>query len=58
MTMVKDFWNIPVYGPLLAASQKWIHNYVVETSATAKETMDGLAAEQQKVLVEGGYIKK
>jgi multiple sugar transport system substrate-binding protein len=58
ITMVKDFWNIPDYGPLLAASQKWIHRYVVENVGTAKETMDGLAAEQQKVLVDGGYIKK
>jgi multiple sugar transport system substrate-binding protein len=58
MTMVKDFWNIPGYGPLLAAAQKWIHKYVVENVGTAKDTMDGLAAEQQKVLVDGGYIKK
>jgi multiple sugar transport system substrate-binding protein len=57
MTMVKDFWNIPDYGPLLAASQKWIHKYVVENVGTAKDTMDGLAAEQQKVLVDGGYVK-
>ena len=33
MTMVKDFWNIPAYGPLLAASQKWIHKFVVENVA-------------------------
>jgi multiple sugar transport system substrate-binding protein len=52
MTMVKDFWNIPAYGPLLAATQKWIHNYVVGNVGTAKEAMDGLAAEQQKVLVD------
>jgi multiple sugar transport system substrate-binding protein len=58
MTMVKDFWNIPDYGPLLEAAQRWIHKYVVENVGTAKETMDGLAAEQQKVLVEGGYVKK
>jgi multiple sugar transport system substrate-binding protein len=58
MNMVKDFWNIPAYGPLLAATQKWIHKFVVENVGTAKETMDGLAAEQQKVLVDGGYIKK
>jgi len=58
MTMVKDFWNIPAYGPLLAAAQKWLHNYIVGDVGTAEETMKGLAAEQQAILVEGGYIKK
>jgi multiple sugar transport system substrate-binding protein len=58
MTMVKDFWNIPAYGPLLAASQKWLHNYIVGNVGTAEETMKGLAAEQQAILEEGGYIKK
>jgi multiple sugar transport system substrate-binding protein len=58
MTMVKDFWNIPVYGPLLASAQKWLHNYIVGDVGTAKEAVDGMAAEQQAVLVEGGYIKK
>jgi multiple sugar transport system substrate-binding protein len=58
MTMVKDFWNIPAYGPLLASAQKWLHQYIVEDVGTAKECMDGMAAEQQAVLEEGGYIKK
>jgi len=58
MTMVKDFWNIPAYGPLLSAAQEYLHKYIVENVGTAKEAMDGMAAEQQKVLVEGGYIKK
>jgi multiple sugar transport system substrate-binding protein len=58
MTMVKDFWNIPVYGPLLEASQKYLHRYIVENVGTAAEAMNGMAQEQQKVLVEGGYVKK
>ena len=58
MTMVKDFWNIPAYGPLLASAQKWLSQYIVEDVGTAKECMDGMAAEQQAVLEEGGYIKK
>jgi multiple sugar transport system substrate-binding protein len=58
MTMVKDFWNIPAYGPLLASAQKWLHNYIVGDVGTAKEALDGMAAEQQAVLEEGGYIKK
>lgn len=58
MTMVKDFWNIPSYGPLLASAQKYLHKYIVENVGTAKEAMDGMAEEQNKVLVEGGYIKQ
>jgi multiple sugar transport system substrate-binding protein len=58
MTFVKDFWNIPVYGPLLQSSQKYLHRYIVENVGTAKEAMDGMAQEQPKVLVEGGYVKK
>jgi multiple sugar transport system substrate-binding protein len=57
MNMVKDFWNIPSYGPLLSSTQKYLHNYIVGDVGTAKEAMDGLAAEQNEVLVEGGYIK-
>ena len=58
MTFVKDFWNIPVYGPLLQSAQKYLHRYIVENVGTAKEAMDGMAQEQQKVLVDGGYILK
>ncbi len=58
MTMVKDFWNIPDYGPLLASAQKYLHRYIVENVGTAKEAMDSMAAEQQKILEDGGYIKK
>ena len=58
MTMVKDFWNIPAYGPLLASSQKYLHRFIVENVGTAKEAMDSMAAEQQKVLEDGGYITK
>lgn len=57
MTFVKDFWNIPAYGPLLQIAQKYLHKYIVEGVGTAKEAMDGIAKEQDKVLRDGGYIK-
>jgi len=57
MTFVKDFWNIPAYGPLLQIAQKYLHKYIVEGVGTAKEAMDGMAKEQDKVLRDGGYIK-
>lgn len=57
MTFVKDFWNIPVYGPLLQSAQKYLHRYIVENVGTAKEAMDSMAKEQDAVLREGGYVK-
>jgi len=57
MTFVKDFWNIPVYGPLLQSAQKYLHRYVVENVGTAKEALDSMAKEQDAVLRENGYIK-
>jgi len=57
MTFVKDFWNIPVYGPLLQSAQKYLHRYVVENVGTAKEALDSMAKEQDAVLRENGYVK-
>jgi multiple sugar transport system substrate-binding protein len=57
MTFVKDFWNIPVYGPLLQSAQKYLHRFVVEDVGTAKEALDSMAKEQDAVLRDGGYIK-
>jgi multiple sugar transport system substrate-binding protein len=57
MTFVKDFWNIPVYGPLLQSSQKYLSQFIVGNVGTAKAALDAMAAEQQKVLVDNGYVK-
>jgi multiple sugar transport system substrate-binding protein len=57
MTFVKDFWNIPAYGPLLQIAQKYFGRYIVEGVGTAKECMDGMAKEQDQVLRDNGYIK-
>jgi multiple sugar transport system substrate-binding protein len=57
MTFVKDFWNIPVYGPLLQSAQKYFGKYIVEGVGTAKEAMDGMAKEQDQILRENGFIK-
>jgi multiple sugar transport system substrate-binding protein len=45
MAIVKDFWAEPSYASLLQASQKRFHDYVVAGQGTAKEAMDGLAAD-------------
>ena len=57
MTIVKDFWNIPAYGPLLSSAQAAFHKFVVEGVGTPQEPMDNLAKEHDKILKAGGYIK-
>jgi len=57
MTFVKDFWNIPIYAQLLQVTQTNFSKFIVEGQGTAKETMDTIAAEQDKILKENGYIK-
>ena len=57
MTFVKDFWNIPIYAQLLQVTQTQFSKFIVEGQGTAKETMDTIAVEQDKILKEGGYIK-
>jgi multiple sugar transport system substrate-binding protein len=57
MTFVKDFWNIPEFGQLLEPTQRYLSGYVVAGQyATAQEALDGLAEEQDAILVDAGYI--
>jgi multiple sugar transport system substrate-binding protein len=57
MQMVKDFWNIPEFGQLLAPVQKYTHAFIVGNEGTAKEAMTKIADEHEKILIEAGYIK-
>jgi multiple sugar transport system substrate-binding protein len=57
MGFVKDFWNIPEYGSLLAVSQKYLSGFIVGNQGTAKEAMDNMAKEQDKILRDAGYLK-
>jgi multiple sugar transport system substrate-binding protein len=57
MTFVKDFWNIPVYGPLLQVAQREFHKFVVEGVGTAQAAMDTIANEHDVTLREAGFIK-
>jgi multiple sugar transport system substrate-binding protein len=56
MAIVKDFWAEPSYASLLQASQKRFHDYVVAGQGTAKEAMDGLAADWTAVFKDEGKI--
>ena len=57
MAIVKDFWAEPSYASLLQASQKRFHDYVVAGQGTAKEAMDGLAADWTAVFKDEGKIQ-
>jgi len=45
MFKVKDFWAVPEYAELLQQLNQRIYPYVVNGQGTAKETLDGLAAD-------------
>ncbi|MBA3867806.1 MAG: extracellular solute-binding protein [Chloroflexota bacterium] len=57
MTMVKDFWNIPEFAQLLAPTQSALSGFVVGGQGEAKDVLDKLAEDQDKVLVDTGVIK-
>ena len=56
MTFVKDFWNIPQFGQLLEPAQRYLHSYVVGGEGTAEEALNGMAFEQDEVLIDSGII--
>ena len=56
MAIVKDFWAEPSYAPLLQASQKRFHDYVVAGQGTAKEALDSLVKDWTEVFQDDGKI--
>jgi multiple sugar transport system substrate-binding protein len=57
MEMVQDFWAEPAYAELLLDMQKRVHDYVVADKGTAKEALDQLIVDWDKVFKEEGKIK-
>ncbi len=57
MTIVKDFWNIPAFDPLLQAANREFGSYIIEGQGTAQETMDRIAAEHTSILQEAGVLE-
>jgi multiple sugar transport system substrate-binding protein len=49
MSIVKDFWAEPAYAELLLDMQKRVHDYVVADKGTAKEALDLLVKDWNKV---------
>jgi multiple sugar transport system substrate-binding protein len=57
MGFVVDFWNIPIYDPMLRAATVGLGEFVIEGKGTAEETMTAIAEEHDAMLREGGYIE-
>jgi len=57
MTKVMDFWNIPPYAQLLEVSQRELSSFIVSGQGTAKEHLDKMAEEQDKILRDTKFIK-
>jgi multiple sugar transport system substrate-binding protein len=56
MEIVVDFWAEPAYAELLLDMQKRVHDYVVADKGTAKEALDLLVKDWEKVFKEDGKI--
>jgi multiple sugar transport system substrate-binding protein len=56
MGEVVDFWAEPSYAQLLLSMQKRVHDYVVADKGTAKEALDLLIRDWQKVFEDDGKI--
>jgi multiple sugar transport system substrate-binding protein len=52
--VVKDFWASPYYATLLDQMNKRIGPYVLKDGGSAKETLDGLAADWKSTIAEHG----
>lgn len=58
MGIVKDFYNIPVYGELLRVAQDEMGAYVVGGEGTAQEALDAVAAQHTEILRDGGFLQE
>jgi multiple sugar transport system substrate-binding protein len=56
MFMVKDFWATPEYAELLIQLNKRISNFVQSDQGTAKEALDGLAADWEATFKKYGRL--
>lgn len=51
-----DFWAEPSYAPLLQASQKRFHDYVVAGQGSAKDALDGLVKDWTQIFQDDGKM--
>ena len=57
MFMVKDFWAVPEFAELLESCQRNWHQYVVGGKGTAKQAMDTIANDWEKIFKREGRLK-
>jgi len=58
MNMVKDFYNIPGYDPLLFAARDEIAKYVLGGEGDPQELLDTVAELHAELLREGGFLQE
>ncbi len=60
MNMVKDYWNIPVFGQLLEITQRELSGYIVPETpeSTAEEALTRMAEEHEAILEENSFINE
>jgi multiple sugar transport system substrate-binding protein len=51
---VKDFWAVPYYAALLDQLNNRLGPYMLSETVTAKEALDGLAADWQATIAKHG----
>jgi multiple sugar transport system substrate-binding protein len=57
MGMVKDFYNIPIYDPLLFAARDEIATYVIGGEGDAQAILDEVARLHTELLSEAGFLE-
>jgi multiple sugar transport system substrate-binding protein len=57
MGMVKDFYNIPIYDPLLFAARDEIAKFVLGGEGDSQEIMDTVAQLHAELLTEAGFLE-
>ncbi|MGW8319604.1 MAG: ABC transporter substrate-binding protein [Candidatus Promineifilaceae bacterium] len=58
MGMVKDFYNIPIYDPLLFAARDEIAKYVLGGEGDAQEVLDAVATLHAELLSDAGFLEQ
>jgi len=57
MFIVKDFWNIPIFGELLLVTQTELGEYIVGGQGTAEDAMNQMAEQHDAILRDNGFIE-
>ena len=56
MFIVKDFWAVPEYAELLTQINNRIYPFIVGGEGTAKDALDGLAADWTETFKKYGRL--